>query len=201
MFSGIIAACGRIQALTPLEDGVRLSVDVADLDLSDVRVGDSIANSGVCLTVVELAGRVAKFDVSRETLNCTTGLDTVDSEVNLEKALCLSDRLGGHMVTGHVDGVGEVLHMTPVGESHELVIRAPAAIAGYIARKGSVTVNGVSLTVNRVEGTDFSINLIPHTVAVTNLKRLTTGSRVNLEIDLIARYVERMLAWREESAA
>lgn len=201
MFSGIIAACGRIQALTPLEDGVRLSVDVADLDLSDVRIGDSIANSGVCLTVVELAGRVAKFDVSRETLNCTTGLDTVDSEVNLEKALCLSDRLGGHMVTGHVDGVGEVLHMTPVGESHELVIRAPAAIAGYIARKGSVTVNGVSLTVNRVEGTDFSINLIPHTVAVTNLKRLTTGSRVNLEIDLIARYVERMLAWREESAA
>ena len=201
MFSGIIAACGRIEALTPLEDGVRLSVDVADLDLSDVRIGDSIANSGVCLTVVELADRIAKFDVSRETLNCTAGLDTAGTEVNLEKALCLSDRLGGHMVTGHVDGVGEVLHMTPVGESHELVIRAPAAIAGYIARKGSVTVNGVSLTVNRVEGTDFSINLIPHTVAVTNLKRLAAGSRVNLEIDLIARYVERMLAWREESAA
>lgn len=199
MFSGIIAACGRIDAITPLEDGVRLSVDVADLDLSDVRIGDSIANSGVCLTVVELAGHIAKFDVSRETLNCTSGLDTVGTEVNLEKALCLSDRLGGHMVTGHVDGVGEVLHMTQVGESHELVIRAPAAIAGYIARKGSVTVNGVSLTVNRVEGTDFSINLIPHTVAVTNLKRLVAGSRVNLEIDLIARYVERMLAWREES--
>ncbi|MBI1904833.1 MAG: riboflavin synthase [Rhodocyclales bacterium] len=201
MFSGIIAACGRIEAITPLEDGVRLSVDVADLDLSDVRIGDSIANSGVCLTVVELAGRIARFDVSRETLNCTSGLDAVGTEVNLEKALCLSDRLGGHMVTGHVDGVGEVLRMTPVGESHELVIRAPAAIAGYIARKGSVTVNGVSLTVNRVEGTDFSINLIPHTVAVTNLKRLAAGSRVNLEIDLIARYVERMLAWREESAA
>jgi riboflavin synthase len=201
MFSGIIAACGRIEAITPLEDGVRLSVDVADLDIADVAIGDSIANSGVCLTVVELAGRIAKFDVSRETLNCTSGLDTVGTEVNLEKALCLSDRLGGHMVTGHVDGVGEVLHMTPVGESHELVIRAPTAIAGYIARKGSVTVNGVSLTVNRVEGTDFSINLIPHTVAVTNLKRLATGSRVNLEIDLIARYVERMLAWREESAA
>lgn len=199
MFSGIIAACGRIETITPLEDGVRLSVDVADLDLSDVRIGDSIANSGVCLTVVELAGRIAKFDVSRETLNCTTGLDTVGTEVNLEKALCLSDRLGGHMVTGHVDGVGVVQHMTPVGESHELVIRAPAAIAGYIARKGSVTVNGVSLTVNRVEGADFSINLIPHTVAVTNLKHLTSDSRVNLEIDLIARYVERMLAWREES--
>lgn len=199
MFSGIIAACGRIDAITPLEDGVRLSVDVADLDLSDVRIGDSIANSGVCLTVVELAGRIAKFDVSRETLNCTTGLDTLGTEVNLEKALCLSDRLGGHMVTGHVDGVGEVLRMAAVGESHELVIRAPTAIAGYIARKGSVTVNGVSLTVNHVEGIDFSINLIPHTVAVTNLKRLVTGSHVNLEIDLIARYVERMLAWREES--
>jgi len=200
MFSGIVAACGRIQRIEPLQDGVRLTVDTDTLDLADVQIGDSIANSGVCLTVVALDGRLAQFDVSRETLNCTAGLDEVGNEVNLEKALRLADRLGGHLVTGHVDGVGEVVHFAPVGESHELVIRAPAALAGYIAKKGSVTVNGVSLTVNRVEGPEFSINLIPHTVAVTNLKQLRTGSRVNLEIDLIARYVERMLAWREESA-
>ncbi len=199
MFSGIVAACGRIEAIAPLEAGVRLTVDTAGLDLSDVQIGDSIANSGVCLTVVALDGARASFDVSRETLDCTTGLDRVGAEVNLEKALRLADRLGGHLVTGHVDGVGEVLRFAPVGESHELVVRAPAALAGYIARKGSVTVNGVSLTVNRVVGTDFSINLIPHTVAATNLKHLETGSRVNLEIDLIARYVERMLAWREEA--
>ncbi len=199
MFSGIVAACGRIKAITPLEDGVQLLVDTDSLDLSDVAIGDSIANSGVCLTVVGIEGQQVRFDVSRETLNCTTGLDTVGAEVNLEKALRLADRLGGHLVTGHVDGVGEVRRFAPVGESHELVIRAPAAIAGYIARKGSVTVNGVSLTVNRVDGREFSINLIPHTVAVTNLKRLREGSPVNLEIDLIARYVERMLAWREET--
>lgn len=200
MFSGIVAACGRIVAITPSEDGVRLEVDTGTLDLSDVVIGDSIANSGVCLTVVEINGQRVGFDVSRETLNCTTGLDTVGTEVNLEKALRLADRLGGHLVTGHVDGVGEVLSFAPIGESHELVIRAPASLAGYVARKGSVTVNGVSLTVNRVDGADFSINLIPHTVAVTNLNHLHAGSPVNLEIDLIARYVERMLAWREESA-
>lgn len=199
MFSGIVAACGRITAIAPLEDGVRLTVDTCGLDLSDVVIGDSIANSGVCLTVIEIDGPLVRFDVSRETLNCTTGLDQTGAEVNLEKALRLADRLGGHLVTGHVDGVGEVLRFEPIGESHELVIRAPAPLAGYIARKGSITVNGVSLTVNRVEGTDFSINLIPHTVAVTNLKQLEAGSRVNLEIDLIARYVERMLAWREEA--
>lgn len=200
MFSGIVAACGRITAIEPLQDGVRLSVDCANLDLSDVQLGDSIANNGVCLTVISLNGQTVQFDVSRETLNCTVGLDRAGAEVNLEKALRLADRLGGHLVTGHVDGVGEVVRFTPIGESHELVIRAPAALAGYIARKGSITVNGVSLTVNRVEGQEFSINLIPHTVAVTTLKHLRDGSRVNLEIDLIARYVERMQAWREEQA-
>lgn len=198
MFSGIIAAVGRIEHIEPLAEGVRLTVDTCGLDLADVIVGDSIANSGVCLTVIARDGAKVKFDVSRETLDCTVGLDVAGAEVNLEKALSLADRLGGHLVTGHVDGVGEVLKFEPVGESHELVIRAPAAIAGYIAKKGSITVNGVSLTVNRVDGRDFSINLIPHTVAVTNLKHLASGSRVNLEIDLIARYVERMLAWRSE---
>ena len=201
MFSGIVAAVGRIEHIEPLADGIRFSVNTNGLDLSDVIVGDSIAHSGVCLTVVDMNGPLLKYDVSRETLNCTVGLDVVGNEVNLEKALRLADRLGGHLVTGHVDGVGEVVKFAPVGESHELVIRAPAAIAGYIAKKGSVTVNGVSLTVNRVESCDFWINLIPHTVAMTNLKHLQAGSKVNLEIDLIARYVERMLEWKKEEAA
>lgn len=200
MFSGIVAGTGRIESITPLEDGIRLSVDTGALGLGDVAVGDSIANSGVCLTVVAMDGNNACFDVSRETLNCTVGLDVAGGEVNLEKALRVDDRLGGHMVTGHVDGVGEVLKFEAIGESHELVIRAPRAIAGYIARKGSITVDGVSLTVNAVTGTDFSINLIPHTVEVTTFKHLAAGKRVNLEIDIIARYVERMLAWREEEA-
>lgn len=195
MFSGIVAATGRILNIAPLEEGVRLTVDVGTLELDDVQLGDSIANNGVCLTVIALEGKTVQFDVSRETLNCTVGL-AEPGEVNLEKALRLADRLGGHLVTGHVDGIGEVVRFDPIGESHELVIRAPADLAGYIARKGSITVDGVSLTVNRVEGREFSINLIPHTVQVTTLKRLAAGSRVNLEIDLIARYVERMQAWR-----
>lgn len=197
MFSGIVAAIGRIEHVAPLEDGVRLTVEAGALGLDDVHIGDSIANSGVCLTVVAIDGNHVQFDVSRESLNCTIGLGA-PGEVNLEKALRADDRLGGHIVTGHVDGVGEVLKFEPVGESHELVIRAPREIAGYIARKGSITVDGVSLTVNRVDGTDFSINLIPHTVEVTTLKRLQAGSRVNLEIDIIARYVERMMAYQRE---
>lgn len=201
MFSGIVTACGYIEAIDPLEDGVRLTVDTNGLDLGDVRVGDSIANNGVCLTVIALHAPKVCFDVSRETLNCTAGLDTPGGRVNLEKALSLQDRLGGHLVTGHVDGVGEVVRFTPVGESHELIVRAPAAIAGYIARKGSITINGVSLTVNSVSGREFSINLIPHTVEVTNLNELAPGKLVNLEIDLIARYVERMIAWRNDDEA
>ncbi len=197
MFSGIVAATGRITHLQALEKGLRLTVEAPGLDLSDVALGDSIAHGGVCLTVIEKAGPAYKVDVSRETLDCTVGLDA-PGEVNLEKALRLADRLGGHLVTGHVDGVGEVLKFEKVGESHELVVRAPKALAKYIARKGSVTVDGVSLTVNRVDKTDFSINLIPHTVAVTTLKRLQAGSRVNLEIDLVARYIERMLTAENE---
>ncbi len=197
MFSGIVAAVGRITRVDPLEQGVRLTVDTAGLGLDDVVRGDSIANNGVCLTVIDMDGAAVMFDVSRETLNCTVGLDT-PGEVNLEKALRLSDRLGGHLVSGHVDGVGTVRSFTPVGESHELVVVAPRPLARYIARKGSITVQGVSLTVNGVTDTDdgceFSINLIPHTVAVTTLRNLRPGSRVNLEIDLIARYAERMMA-------
>lgn len=197
MFSGIVAAVGRITRIDPLEQGVRLTVDTAGLGLDDVALGDSIAHNGVCLTVIDIDGRNAQFDVSKETLNCTAGLDA-PGEVNLEKALRLSDRLGGHLVSGHVDGVGTVRSFERVGESHELVIVAPKPLARYIARKGSITVQGVSLTVNRVadveDGCEFSINLIPHTVQVTTLGSLKAGSRVNLEIDLIARYAERMMA-------
>ncbi len=197
MFSGIIASVGRITHLQALEKGLRLTVEAPGLDLSDVALGDSIAHGGVCLTVIEKTGATYKVDVSRETLDCTVGLDA-PGEVNLEKALRLADRLGGHLVTGHVDGVGEVLKFERIGESHELVIRAPKPLAKYIARKGSITVSGVSLTVNRVDKTDFSINLIPHTVAVTTLKHLQAGSKVNLEIDLVARYIERMLSAENE---
>lgn len=193
MFTGIISTIGKITSLTPLADGVRLAVAAPAAYLDDVGIGDSIAHNGVCLTVIAKTGGTYQVDVSRETLNCTTGLDS-PAGVNLEKALRLADRLGGHLVSGHVDGIGEVLKCEPVGESHELVIRAPQALAKYIAPKGSITVDGVALTTNRITNADLSINLIPHTMTVTTLHRLQAGSRVNLEIDLIARYVERLLA-------
>ena len=195
MFSGIIAAIGHISELTPRNDGtptVRLSVDAGELDLDDVALGDSIACNGVCLTVVARRERQFCVDVSPETLSCTVGLDAPGA-INLEKALRLADRLGGHLVSGHVDGVGEVLRFDAVGDNRLLEIRAPQALAKYIARKGSITVNGVSLTTNAVSGATFTINLIPHTLAATTLGGLQAGCRVNLEIDLIARYVERML--------
>ena len=193
MFSGIIAATGKISRIEPLEKGLSLTIEAGGLDLSDVALGDSIACNGVCLTVVKLDGERFGVDVSRETLECTVGLDGMN-EVNLEKALRLADRLGGHLVSGHVDGVGEVIRFAPVGESFELVIRAPRELAKFIARKGSITVDGVSLTTNNVDGAEFSINLIPHTLEMTTLKRLQAGSKVNLEVDLIARYCERLLA-------
>lgn len=201
MFTGIVAAVGKITDLSAAGSepgaGVRLSIDAGDLSLSDVMLGDSIAINGACMTVVSKTDSTFAVDVSRESLNCTAGLDA-PGEVNLEKALTLADRLGGHLVSGHVDGLGVVTRFEPVGESWELVIEAPADLAKYLAFKGSIVVNGVSLTVNRISDTPaacaFSINLIPHTIAVTTLRNLTAGSRVNLEIDLIARYVERMLS-------
>jgi len=201
MFSGIIAALGRITELTPRQDGtptVRLTIDAGRLDLADVALGDSIACNGVCLTVVDRDDKHFCVDVSPETLSCTIGLD-VPGPVNLEKALRLADRLGGHLVSGHVDGVGEVLRFDPIGDNRLLEIRAPESLARYIARKGSITVNGVSLTTNAVSGASFTINLIPHTLEATTLGTLQAGSQVNLEIDLIARYVERML--KPEEAA
>ena len=192
MFTGIVAAVGRIERVEPRAGGLRLAMDARGLDVGDVAIGDSIAVNGCCLTVVSLAGSRFEVDVSRETIACTAGLDA-PGEVNLEKSLRLADRLDGHLVSGHVDGVGEVVAFEPVGESHRLVVRVPAELAKYIARKGSIAVQGVSLTVNRVDGLQFEVNLIPHTLAVTTLKALSPGARVNVEVDLIARYVERML--------
>ncbi len=202
MFTGIVAAVGKISSVQPLEGGldagVRLDIDAGGLPLSDVALGDSIAINGACMTVVSKTDRAFAVDVSRESLNCTVGLDA-PGEVNLEKALTLAERLGGHLVSGHVDGLGQVHKFEAVGESWELVIDAPRDLAKFLAFKGSVVVNGVSLTVNRVDDIEagvcrFSINLIPHTISVTTLKHLKAGSKVNLEIDLIARYVERMLS-------
>ncbi len=196
MFSGIVAAVGRIAKVQPLERGVRIGIHAVRLGLDDVAIGDSICVNGVCLTVIAKTTTSFDADVSAETLACTVGLDAA-GEVNLEKSLRLADRLGGHLVSGHVDGVGEVLKFEALGESRLLRVRAPAELAKYIARKGSIAVQGVSLTVNTVSGTDFDINLIPHTISATTLKQLKPGSRVNLEVDLIARYVERMLAASE----
>jgi riboflavin synthase len=200
MFTGIVAAVGKISSITPLgsdaDAGVKLTVDAGGLPMADVAIGDSIALNGACMTVVTKTETGFTVDVSRESLNRTAGLDA-PGEVNLEKALTLSDRLGGHLVSGHVDGLGFVQKFEPVGESWELVVEAPKELAKYLAYKGSIVVNGVSLTVNRVtdmaSACEFSINLIPHTIQVTTLKHLKAGVRVNLEIDLIARYVERML--------
>jgi riboflavin synthase len=204
MFTGIVSAVGRIDKVTPLgaepEAGVRLSVAAGGLDLADVELGDSIAIQGACMTVIEKTADSFDVDVSRESLNKTVGLGDAGASVNLEKALRAHDRLGGHLVSGHVDGLGVVSRFERVGESHELRVIAPKDIGKYLAYKGSVTVNGVSLTVNavddRADGCEFSINLIPHTVEVTTLKALSAGVKVNLEIDLIARYVERMMTAR-----
>jgi len=193
VFSGIIADVGIITRADNREGGLRLAVEGEVLGMDDVQLGDSIAVNGVCLTVVKIDGREFTVDVSRETLNCTVGLEHQGGHVNLEKALRLSDRLGGHLVSGHVDGVGEVVAFNDIGESWRLVVRAPQQLAKYIAMKGSITINGVSLTVNHIAGSEFEVNLIPHTLDVTTLNELKTGAKVNLEIDLIARYVERMM--------
>lgn len=195
MFTGIIQAVGHVQHLTESSGGdARVTIAAGGLDLSDVGIGDSIAVNGVCLTVVEKGWAHFSVDVSQETFACTIGF-TPGESVNLEKALRLSDRLGGHLVLGHVDGVGEVVRVERVGDSVRLDIRTPEGLERYLAPKGSVAVNGVSLTVNRVHGEEFSVNLIPHTLEVTMLKNLKPGDRVNLEADMLARYAERLLAY------
>lgn len=200
MFTGIIQAIGKVREPEQLGSGVRLTIVTPEqFHLDQVHVGDSIAVNGACMTVVNIEGNSFQIDVSAESLSKTCGLDTF-GEVNLEKAMRLGDRVDGHLVSGHVDGVGQVESMTKIAESYKLVIRAPLKLSPYLAYKGSVTVNGVSLTVNEVEdtamGAVFSINLIPHTVEVTTLKHLKPQDWVNLEIDTIARYVERMMQLR-----
>ena len=196
MFTGIVESIGRIAHVEARGDGVRIALDIGVREVSDVAIGESIAVNGCCLTVVAISGSTLAFDVSGETLRCTTGLDRV-GDVNLERALRVGDRFGGHVVAGHVDGVGTVTRFAPVsgeaGGSVLLEIDAPAELARFVAPKGSIAVHGVSLTVNRVGGWRFDVNLIPHTLAVTTLGTLAPGARVNLEVDQVARYVERLL--------
>jgi riboflavin synthase len=195
MFTGIVQAVGRIERAVPQGDGLRLSVAAESLDASDIAVGDSVAVNGCCLTVVERTDSILVFDVSAVTLRCTAALDR-PGEVNLEKSLRLSDRLGGHLMLGHVDGTGIVAEIAAVGDasggSSRLAIDMPAELARFVAPKGSIAVNGVSLTVNSVAGTRFAVNLIPHTLTVTSLRDLVPGARVNLEVDMVARYVARL---------
>ena len=191
MFTGIIEAVGRVAAVKPAGQSAALTIGAGGMDLSDVSVGDSIACNGVCLTVTALVPQGFTVDVSQETLRVTSGFGP-GTAINLEKSLRLSDRLGGHLVSGHVDGVGTVTAVKPVDANLEILVRFPAELGRYIARKGSIAINGVSLTVNVVTTDTLAVNLIPHTLAATNLKELKQGDRVNLEIDLVARYVERM---------
>ena len=193
MFTGIIEAVGEIKKIIPLENGVRIEITSGGLDLSDLRIGDSIATNGVCLTITTLMGNTISMEVSRETLSCTQSLDTRGGQVNLEKAMQLSDRINGHLVSGHVDGVGKIIKLEPAGESYILAIRPPIALMKYIAKKGSITVNGVSLTVNLITKDEFRVNLIPHTLAATTFKELKKDMEVNLEVDLFARYLEKFL--------
>ena len=200
MFTGIVQGVGRITHVAPACDGLRVVVDLGVREIADVALGDSICVNGCCLTVVAMDGASFAFDVSAETLRCTAGLDR-PGDVNIELALRLADRLGGHLTSGHVDGIGTVKRFAAIaGDAYGswlLEIDAPAALARFIATKGSIAVNGVSLTVNAVAGARFAVNLIPHTLAVTTLHRLVAGAAVNLEVDLVARYVARLAEFRD----
>lgn len=194
MFTGIIAAIGEVAKLEPRGGDVRLTINTGTLDLSDVRLGDSIACNGACLTAVELTGMGFVADVSVETLNLTTiGSWLAGQRINLEKAMQATDRFGGHIVSGHVDAIGEVTAVDEDARSWRFGVRVPNNIAKYIAHKGSITLDGTSLTVNTVQGTDFELNIVPHTMEHTVMGDYILGSRVNLEVDLVARYLERLL--------
>ncbi len=192
MFTGIITGLGQISGIRQQEKGIRATIACDGFALEDVAIGDSIACNGACLTVVAKTTASFSVDISQESLNCTTGLNQIGAEINLEKALRLSDRLGGHLVSGHVDGVGEVVAFAPLGESWELRIRLPQELEKFVASKGSITIDGVSLTVNSIERQIFSINIIPHTFTSTSFKRLAPGVHVNIEVDLIARYLAQL---------
>ena len=201
MFTGIIEALGRIKKIEPVGGDMRLHVDAGSLDMSDVQLGDSIAVNGVCLTAIEFDNTHFVADVSNETISLTSLKDiATGSEVNLEKALLPTTRLGGHLVSGHVDGLGEVLTIKEASRSIQLIIRAPEELKHYIAMKGSICIDGVSLTVNKISNTDFEINIVPHTQQKTIIKNYKPGTKVNLEVDLIARYLERLLMKQDDNA-
>ena len=193
MFTGIVQTVGRIAAVSPHGDGVRIAVDTGVNVPGDVAIGDSVAVRGCCLTVVAKEGATLTFDVSAETLRCVAGFDA-RRRVNLERSLRLADRLGGHLVSGHVDGVGRIIGVENDGGSQRWTFRVPASLARYIAAKGSICIDGVSLTVNSIAPDAFGVTLIPHTLAVTTFGTRTTGDPVNLEVDLVARYLERLHA-------
>ncbi|GGD57154.1 riboflavin synthase [Lacimicrobium alkaliphilum] len=194
MFTGIIEATGKIQAITPVGGDVRLTLSTGKLDMTDVALGDSIATNGVCLTVVEFSQNQFVADLSTETLRRSGFAEAkVGQVVNLEKAMLASTRFGGHIVSGHVDGLGEVLSIGEKGRAWEIWVKAPDALAKYIAQKGSITVDGVSLTINQVDGAKFMLTLVPHTMQETNIGTYRQGSKVNLEVDVIARYLERLM--------
>lgn len=194
MFTGIIAAIGKIESVQTKGGDLRLQVATQDLDLSDVKLGDSIANNGVCLTVIAMTHTSLSFDVSRESLDRTSlGAVKVGSNVNLEKALAVGDRLGGHFVSGHVDGLGKVITRQESARSVQFRFEVPAGLERYIAEKGSICIDGTSLTVNKAENNWFEVNIIPHTMQETIMKNYRIGTQVNLEVDLIARYLERLL--------
>ena len=194
MFTGIIEALGEVIALQPKSGDLRLRIKTNSLDLSDVRLGDSISTNGVCLTVVDLPGDGYWADVSRETLdNTSLPLWKVGQRVNLEKALTPQTRLGGHIVSGHVDGVGEVVSRHPDARSERFRIRAPRSLAKYVAHKGSITIDGTSLTVNKVDGAEFELNIVPHTLKQTIMDSYKPGTHLNLEVDVLARYLERLM--------
>ena len=197
MFTGIIQAIGHIDSVTQMGDDIKLSIQAANLGLDEVIVGDSIAVNGVCLTVTQLSKTHFQAHISKETLNVTEGLNSKNA-VNLEKALRLNDRLGGHLVSGHVDGIGQVLRFEQAGDCWLLAVCAPHQISKYIAKKGSICIDGVSLTVNTISHDTFTMNIIPHTLENTTFKHLKVSHLVNLEIDQIARYVERMAEWSLE---
>ena len=200
MFTGIILAIGKIAAIEHRAGDCRLKIDTGKLSLADVALGDSIAVNGVCLTAVELGSHYFCADVSNETLSRTIlNIATVDTPVNLELALTPSTRMGGHIVSGHVDGIGKVIEKKPDGRSFRFKVKAPDNLAKYIAEKGSICINGISLTINEVNGAVFSVNIVPHTLEATTLGDATVGTQVNLEVDLLARYMERLMLG--ESAA
>lgn len=194
MFTGLVQAVGRLARREPRDGDLRVYVDAAGLDLTGAEVGESIAVSGVCLTAAAIDARGFWADVSRETLEMTT-LDALSdgAPVNLERSLTLSQPLGGHLVSGHVDGIGQLLSVRDDARSYRLSVQAPTALAKYIARKGSITMDGISLTVNEVRGSVFEVNIVPHTWQHTNLCHMSEGGRMNLEVDVVARYLERLL--------